>query len=284
MFELDFFDELDRFSFMVRKRVSTIYKGARSSLSHGIGTEVMSFREYSQGDDIRLIDWKAYARTEKLFVKEYEEERSAITYVLLDSSRSMGFGNPHTKFEYGAMIAAGICYLVTKENEKFAISTFSEGARLTPPKKGISHLLSTVTDLEDVDISGKTELLKSVNQLASTLKSRSVVIIISDFLLDEEEIKEALLKLSRHEVVAIQVLLPEELKPDMYGNLELVDSETGERIELYATPASMEKQRIKIEEWKGTVERISFETGVQLFSFSTDEPVFESLVRVLTER
>jgi len=115
MIDLEFFEQLDRFTLMVRKRVSSAYIGARRSVKYGRGAEPVGYREYNRGDDIRLIDWKVYARTERLFVREHEEERNITAHILLDVSRSMGYGEP-TKLEYGLMVGAGVAYLMCKQS------------------------------------------------------------------------------------------------------------------------------------------------------------------------
>src|SRR5665648_968897 len=126
MIDTDFFGQLDRFSFMVRKRVSNAYTGSRRSIKHGKGIDIIGYREYMPGDDFRTIDWKVYGRTEKLYIRQFEEERSVTTHILLDASKSRDYGDTLRKFDYAAMIGAGFAYLVTRDNEKFAISTFAE--------------------------------------------------------------------------------------------------------------------------------------------------------------
>src|SRR4030067_2895350 len=143
MIDTSFFKELDRFSFMVRNRLSTAYSGGGRSILKGRGMEPVSYREYTQGDDFKTIDWKVYGRTEKLFVKEFEEEKSLTTHILLDTSKSMDFRN---KFKYSAMLALGFAYLVTKDNEKFAVAPFGEDIIITKPKRG-RRFLSLTMDL-----------------------------------------------------------------------------------------------------------------------------------------
>ena len=178
MIDTTFFKELDRFSFMVRKRVSTAYSGSRRSILKGRGMEPVSYREYTQGDDFKTIDWKVYGRTEKLYVKEFEEEKSLTTHILLDTSKSMDFRN---KFEYAAMMALGFAYLVTKDNEKFAVATFGEEINITKPKRGRKYLSLTIDLLNSTQLLGKTRFDYCMEKYASVIRSRSLVFIISDF-------------------------------------------------------------------------------------------------------
>jgi len=167
MIDTSFFKELDRFSFMVRKRVSTAYSGTRRSILKGRGMEPVSYREYTRGDDFKIIDWKVYGRTEKLYVKEFEEEKSLTTHILLDTSKSMDFRN---KFEYAAMLALGFAYLVTKDNEKFGISTFAEEINITKPKRGRRYLSETIDLLNSTELAGKTRFDYCMEKYASIIK------------------------------------------------------------------------------------------------------------------
>src|SRR5512137_550481 len=128
--DTEFFKELEKFSLLVKKRVSTAYSGGRKSLRFGHGISPVGYREYRRGDDFKLIDWKVYGRTEKLYVREHEEERSLVVQILLDASASMGYSD---KFAYASKIAAGFAYPATLENEKYAISLFSEDLKPGEP-------------------------------------------------------------------------------------------------------------------------------------------------------
>jgi len=103
MIDTEFFNQLNRFSLMVRKRVSSVYAGSRRAVLQGKGIEIVGYREYMPGDDIRTIDWRVYGRTEKLYIRKFEEEKNVTTHILLDSSKSMDYSsNGMTKFDYAA--------------------------------------------------------------------------------------------------------------------------------------------------------------------------------------
>ncbi len=109
--DTEFLAELDRFTLLVRKRVSTAYTGARRSVKVGRGISPVGYREYRKGDDFKFVDWKVYARTEKLYVREHEEERSLAVHLLLDASSSMAFGE---KFAFASMVSMGFAYMAIK--------------------------------------------------------------------------------------------------------------------------------------------------------------------------
>src|SRR3972149_8491344 len=127
MISTDFFEQLDRFHLVIKKRVTSSYMGPRKSVATGRGLMFKEHRIYSPGDDIRLIDWKVFARTDDLYIKTFEEERNLTVHIIMDASASMGFGKPVSKFDYAAMLGVGFAYLAMRDNEKFQFSTFSEG-------------------------------------------------------------------------------------------------------------------------------------------------------------
>ncbi|MGD9912261.1 DUF58 domain-containing protein, partial [Methanothrix sp.] len=135
--DTEFFEELERFSLLVKKRVSTAHIGSRRSIRFGHGISPVGYREYRKGDDFKLVDWKVYARTERLYVREHEEERSLLVHILLDSSGSMRFNR---KFELASKIAAGFAFIAAQENEKFSVSTFAEELRAGEPLRGVGNL------------------------------------------------------------------------------------------------------------------------------------------------
>ncbi|HIH70199.1 DUF58 domain-containing protein [Methermicoccus shengliensis] len=283
MIDLEFFEQLDRFTLMVRKRVSSAYTGAHRSVRYGRGTESVGYRQYNRGDDIRLIDWKVYARTERLYVKEYEEEKSITAHILLDISKSMGFGEP-TKLEYGLMIGAGVAYLVCKQNERFAFSTFSDRLVVRQPKRGVGYLLSVISEIEGLKSEGITSMREAVERFSSTLRTKSLVVLISDMLVDVEEAKDAIYRLGEHELIVVMVLSPDESEPRLMGDVKLVDSETGEVVQTYVGPRFLERYKERLNEHVLTLEKAASDVGADFFVFRTDTPVFDALFEIVSRR
>lgn len=281
MIDTSFFKELDRFSFMVRKRVSTAYSGSRRSILKGRGMEPVSYREYTQGDDFKTIDWKVYGRTEKLFVKEFEEEKSLTTHILLDTSKSMDFRN---KFEYAAMMALGFAYLVTKDNEKFGVSTFSEEINITKPKRGRRYLSQTIDLLNSMELSGKTRFDYCMEKYASIIKSRSLVIIISDFMADTNAIRNAIFRLGDNELVLIQVLDPVETKLDLGGEARLIDLETEQKLDIYSSPRLRTEYQKRLADHIAKIKEPSLQVGADFHTVTTDMPIFEAIFQIINKR
>ena len=126
MINSSFLDQLSRFHLVINKRVTSTYTGSRKSRSAGRGLTFKDYRMYAPGDDIRLIDWKVFARTDHLYIKAYEEEKNLTVHIIIDCSASMGFGKPTSKFDYAAMLGVGFGYLAMRDNERFQYSTFAD--------------------------------------------------------------------------------------------------------------------------------------------------------------
>ncbi|MCX9014432.1 MAG: DUF58 domain-containing protein [Candidatus Methanoperedens sp.] len=281
MIDTSFLKELDRFTFMVRKRVSTAYSGSRRSILKGRGMEPVSYREYTRGDDFKTIDWKVYGRTEKLYVKEFEEEKSLTTHILLDSSKSMDFRN---KFEYASMLALGFAYLVTKDNEKFAISTFSEEIAITKPKRGRRYLSLNIDTLNEMTLSGKTIFDYCMEKYASVIKSRSLVFIISDFMTDADSVRNAVFRLGDNELVLIQVLDPVEKSLDLGGEAKLIDLETDAKLDIYSSPRLRSEYQKRLDDHIAKIREACIQVGADFHSVTTDKPVFDAIFEVINKR
>ncbi|MFZ3058484.1 MAG: DUF58 domain-containing protein [Candidatus Methanoperedens sp.] len=281
MIDTSFFKELDRFTFMVRKRVSTAYSGSRRSILKGRGMEPVSYREYTQGDDFKIIDWKVYGRTEKLYVKEFEEEKSLTTHILLDTSKSMDFRN---KFDYAAMLALGFAYLVTKDNEKFGVSTFGEEMNITKPKRGRRYLSQTINLLNSTALVGKTRFDYCMEKYASIIKSRSLVIIISDFMTETDAIKNAIFRLGDNELVLVQVLDPVEKNLDLGGEAKLIDLETDRKLDIYTSPRLRDEYQKRLNDHIAKIKETCITVGADFHTVTTDKPVFDSIFEVVNQR
>lgn len=281
MIDTSFFKELDRFSFMVRKRVSTAYSGSRRSILKGRGMEPVSYREYTQGDDFKIIDWKVYGRTEKLYVKEFEEEKSLTTHILLDTSKSMDFRN---KFNYAAMLALGFAYLVTKDNEKFSVAAFSEEINITKPKRGRKYLSQTIDLLNSIELSGQTRFDYCMEKYASVIKSRSLVIIISDFMADAEGIKNSIFRLGNNELLLVQVLDPIEKNLDLGGEAKLIDLETDAKMDIYTSPRLRTEYQKKLNDHNAKIKETCNVVGADFHTITTDIPVFDAIFEVVNRR
>lgn len=278
--DTEFFKELERFSLLVKKRVSTAYSGGRKSLRFGHGISPVGYREYRKGDDFKLIDWKAYARSEKLYIREHEEERSLVVHILLDGSGSMSYEG---KFAFASRLAAGFAYLATLENEKYALSLFCKRLYAGEPKRGRIKLFQSIDELDKVQPHGGTNLKPVIDQFESLITTTSLVVLVSDFLGDTDEILSGIYRLSRHDLVVIQVLAPEEVELRFGGDVKFVDAETRQPLVTRVTEGERKEYLRKLEEHNSRIRAACNQVGADFFSFRTDRPIFEAFTEMLSK-
>ncbi|WP_406669845.1 DUF58 domain-containing protein [Methanolobus sp. ZRKC4] len=283
--DVDFFRQLDRFTFMVRKKVSTAYAGSRRSIHSGRGLDTVGYREYNQGDELKSIDWKAYARSEKLYVRQFEEDKSLTTHILLDASNSMDYASEDTtKFEYATMLAAGFAYLVTKDNDKFAISTFAENVDITKPRRGRKYLLRAIERLETAKAGGKTAIDECTILYGKAIKSRSLIIIISDFLDDFTAIESAINRFSYHDLILVQVLDRTESALTIHGHSRLVDLESGVKLDTYISEDLKTEYQEKLTSHINQIKDNCGKVGAEFYTFTSDIPIFDAFLNTISRR
>lgn len=281
MIDTSFLDQLKRFSLIVNKRVTSNYVGEKRSVAEGRGLIFKDHRIYAKGDDIRLIDWRVYARTDDLYVKRFEEERNLSVHILIDSSASMSFGRRIKKFDYASMLGVGFAYLALKDNEKFQFSTFSDQLESFRPKKGMNQLASMVMHLNEVKSQGYSRIYEAVAKYKKYISSRSLIVIISDFLIISEDIKKALYMLGDHDIKVIQVLDPVEKDLSMEGDLKLEDSETKELLKTSISPRMRMEYQERLRKHTNEIADSCTKLGIDFFSITTDVPVFDAFYSIL---
>lgn len=282
MIESDFLKHLDRMSLLISKRISSNFVGERQSLSIGRGTMFKDHGMYTPGDDFRAIDWKVYGRTDKLHIRRYEEDKALVTHIILDSSSSMNYGSSKVKkFDYGSMIGLAFAYMSMKKNEKFILSTFSEDLDLIIPRKGKRHFVSVIDYLKEKEAKGKTKFEDSLLNYLKKIESRSMIIIISDFFYDVEEIERSLGRFKNSEIKLIQVLDPVECNLNLKGDLKLRDLETSEVVRTFIDKVTKARYMKKKDEHNAKLKWIASALGAKFHSFSTDTPIFDNLYEVL---
>jgi len=280
--DIEFLRQLDRYNMAVKKRVSTVYAGNRPSTRVGKGIDTVGYREYYPGDEMKDIDWKAYSRTEKLYVRQFEEEKTLTAHILLDASKSMDYPDrATTKYEYAAMMALGVAYTVSRKNDKFAISTFNENIDINAPKRGMRYLLELTERLAERELEGTTDVDIVTNKYERLIKSRSLVVIISDFMEDFKHIEASVLRLSGNDLILIQILDPFEKTLPIKGDSRFFDMETGDEMKTYISDGFRKNYFNELENHTAAIDGICKKTGAQFYSFTTDVPVFESFLRII---
>jgi uncharacterized protein (DUF58 family) len=283
MITADFLDELDRFRLIVNKRVTSKYTGKRAAIQTGSGTIVKDYRIYTPGDDFRLIDWNIYARTDHLYTKRYEEERNLVMHAIVDSSASMNYGSPVTKFEYAGMLGLGFAYLASKDNEKFQFATLSDTIEVFQPKRGMGHIASMIAHLNSSKPKGKSRFKDLMFKYKKLLKTKAFIVVISDFLMDIEEIRESLFAVGsgHHDVKVIQVLDATEKDLPLEGDVKLKDAESSEVLRTYIGPRLITQYETKLEKHIGQIAEICSQINADFITATTATPIFDIFYEVL---
>ena len=216
---------------LARNVVEGFLSGVHRSPFKGFSVEFAEHRQYSPGDEIRHIDWRAFGKTDRYFVKEFEEETNLKAYILVDASASMAYKGKSqaSKFQYAQYVAASLSFLMLHQQDAVGLITHDTKVRtLIPPKANPKHLLTVLQALEKTKPGGETSMASLWHELAGHyLKRRGLIIIISDFFDDVVALTRALrhLKHRNHDVILFHVLAPEEIdfpfgKPTQFRNLE----------------------------------------------------------------
>jgi uncharacterized protein (DUF58 family) len=283
-----FLDQLKRLDLLARRKVSSVYMGSRRSIRQGRGIEIADYREYYPGDDFRSIDWRVYARTERLYIRRFEEEKDLTLHLLMDSSASMDFAVAGMrKFDYAGSIAAGFAYLAVNKYEKFASALFSDSITdIMQPKKGKMQFFRMVELLDNATQHGKTDLEKCIEQYTNMIKSRSFVIVLSDFIEPMESLEYAIYRIAKYskEAILVQTLDPGEIGLKWTDDIKFEDMESSESERTFLSPDFKERYQRRLEEHILGIQGICDDAGVEFFSVTTDTPLFDAFVRIVENR
>ncbi len=272
---------------LARTVVEGFIAGLHKSPYKGFSVEFMEYRQYVPGDDLKRLDWKVFARTDRLFVKEFEEETNTTCSILLDISNSMGYESGKiTKLEYASYLAATLAYFMIRQRDGVGLYLFDE--RITtfiPPKSTRAHLFSMLTALERIEPGRKTNLGKPFHELAEAIKRRGIVVIISDLFDRVDSIVDGLkhLVFNGNEVILFHILDPLEESFNFSEVIEFEDMETGEKM-LVSGEIAREVYREKISGFMDTIRTESGLLGVDYRKFNTNQPLDFALFEYLVSR
>jgi uncharacterized protein (DUF58 family) len=260
-------------------------KGERRSRKKGVSIDFADYRDYVRGDDTRFIDWNIFARLERLFIKLFLEEEDLAFYVVLDTSASMDFGQPLTKFEYGRKVAAALAYVALRNQEKVGVTAFdTRGSEVFRPARGKGQLPKVLASLARLEVSDRTSLANGVRDFVTRCTQPGIVVLISDFL-DEVGYEEALKYFLRnYEVYCIHLLSPEERKPTLGGHLELIDAESGDPQEVTVTAALLEQYQKTVEAFCAGIRDWCTARGITYLPATTDQAVDLMLLSYLRSK
>ena len=261
--------------------------GAHRSPFKGFSTEFADHREYAKGDDLRHLDWRVYARSERYYIKQYEENTNLRAYVLVDCSGSMAYQSDGiSKFEYACHLAAGLCYLIIKQQDSAGMAIFDDRIRsYFPPKSTVGHLRNMLDVLIDLKPDQKTDTGIAMHGMAEMLKRRGLIIIISDLIDDADKVIKGLahFRQKRHDVIVFHVMDDWELNFPFEKVGEFLDMETGEKIRV-APKEIKEEYNKEITKFLETYKSACFESTIDYVTINTKIPPDVFLSAYLTRR
>ncbi len=229
---------LGNIELIAKQIVEGFIAGLHRSPFHGFSVEFAEYREYSPGDDLKHLDWKQYAKSDRYYIKQYHEETNLSAMVVLDASESMGFAGSDaaqglSKFEYSAYLAAALLYLLQKQGDSIGLLTFADEIRTVLPSKGGQyHLQECLLRLEKTVPQGETNISDTLHKVAEMTTRRSMIIIISDLYDEPDELVKALqhLRHNRQEVLLFHILDRAELTLPFAGMIEFKDMESKRKL------------------------------------------------------
>ena len=240
---------LDTLALITRKSMATGRPGRRRSPLAGTSMEFADYRRYTPGDDFRRIDWRAYARLERIFLRVFEAEENLTVTIVLDCSNSMQHGTP-SKASLASSIAAALSYVALKCEDGVIVGALSDRLEAYRRVGSGKHAIWTIGDfLSHLPDNGPTDLNRALYDLGRVVKSPGLTIVISDFLTQRGyQIGLRSLRQLRQEVALLQILSPEEIEPDVQGDWQLRDSEGSGNVDISGTPAVLQayQQRLLI--------------------------------------
>jgi len=267
--------------------VEGFYAGLHRSPYHGFSVEFSEYRSYSPGDDTRYLDWRLYARSDRYYVKRFEDETNLRCQLVVDGSRSMGYGSlSYTKAEYARTLAATLAYFLSTQRDAVGLATFD--ARLTdylPPRYRPGHLHRVMQSLERPLTGVSTDLAAPLEEIANTVAKRGMIVIISDLLapVDALETRLGYLRARGHEVLLFRILDPAERDLSLSDPGVLVDLESGR--EFYVDPGSArDAYRRRFDEHAAAVARAAIRLSVDYATLTTDRPLEFALFDFLNAR
>jgi uncharacterized protein (DUF58 family) len=262
--------------------------GLHKSPYHGFSVEFTQHRPYMQGDGLKDVDWKVYGKTEKFYIKQYEEETNLRSYILLDVSKSMQFssGNNVSKLEYASTLAAALSYLMMKQQDAFGLTLYSDRiVQYLPPKATKSYLRQILKTLITVKASDSTNTATCLNSVAEKIKRRGLVIIISDLFDDIDSVLSALKHFSyqKNEVIVFQILDPIERNFAFGRDAIFKDLESEE--ELTTQPYQIQKAyKLAMEEFIGKIKSECLNSKIDFNTIDTSTPFDKALMSYIQKR
>jgi uncharacterized protein (DUF58 family) len=270
-----------------RAVVEGLLSGLHRSPYKGFSVEFAEYRQYLPGDDLSTIDWKVYARTDRHYVKKFEEETNVNCHLLLDISASMGYGSRGvTKLDYGGLLASSLAFLMNRQRDAVGLTTFDDAiVTMVPPSARPSHLRSILVTLDQTTLGHRTDVSKPLHLMADGIGKRGLVVLISDLLDEPDRVVDGLrhFRFRGSEVIVFHLLDPAELTFPFERAARFRDIELGD--EVMAVPSVVRQEYL--DALQAAVERYKRELGSEGIDYrliDTSTPLEFALISYLSTR
>jgi len=280
-------DTLKNLELVAREMVEGTLTGLHRSPYHGFSSEFSEYRKYCPGDAVKHVDWVAYAKTDRYYVKQYEDETNTRAYVVIDRSGSMGLGgaNAH-KFHYACYLAAAFTYLMQRQKDAVGLFTYTDKIQsYFPAKNSRLHMLAILAHLEGLVPEGRSDAAPCFHRIAEEVHRRSIVIVFSDFFDMNPSFINSLLHFQHKgcEVILFQVLAPAEKEFPFRGLIEFRDMETGECMEVESEDCR-EAYLADLETYIQNMKRVCGRMNMSFETLSTGTPFDRALLAYFHKR
>lgn len=270
-----------------RFAVQGFFLGLHPSPFYGLSVEYSDHRPYMQGDELKFIDWKAYARSDELHIKRFRQETNVQCHILLDASASMAFGSGTVrKIDYACFLSAALTYLMLQQNDGVGLTVFNDKIRTRiPPRSHGAQLHPILVTLSNIKPENTTNIPVTLHNVAEHITRRGLIILISDLLGDPEEVANGLVHLRhmKHDIIVFHVLDEAELELNFEGMTEFRDAESDLRVRTF--PDSVrETYKQKVKAFIETYRRVCGEGQVDYWQLNTTTPLDRALLAYLAHR
>ncbi len=283
----DIISRLDNLSLKARMVVEGFIVGLHKSPYHGFSVEFSEHRSYGPGDEIRHIDWKLWGKTERYYVKQFEEETNLRSHLLVDQSRSMAFkSGAVSKLNYAQVLAASLAYLMIKQQDAAGLTLFdSEIRSYVPSRSKTSHLNVLLGQMDHINPGPETRISPILHKTAEAIRKRGLIVLISDLFDDPDEMISGLkhFRHKGHEVIVFHILDPQELTLDFTNRTLFKDMETKE--EIITEPWHIQKDYQKsLRDFCDHIQNRCRRNHIDYVRLTTDQPLDLALVEYLIKR
>jgi uncharacterized protein (DUF58 family) len=283
----DIISRLNNLSLKARFVVEGFIVGLHKSPYHGFSVEFSEHRAYGAGDEIRHVDWKLWGKTDRFFIKQFEEETNLKSYLLVDQSLSMTYKSKNiTKLEYAQILAASLGYLMLKQQDAVGLTLFDDRIRVNIPARAKrSHLNIILSQMQNIIAGPETTIAPVLHKTAEAIKKRGLIILISDLFDDPDKVLSGLqhFRYKGHEVIVFHVLDPQELTLDFTQRTRFRDMESGEEIVTDPWHIQLDYQK-SMEQFCDYIKSNCRQKNIDYVQLSTDLPLDMALSEYLIKR